>query len=57
MSKYIAPKGYEIITTGKVRTNDLCFADGEWKHPTKTDYKVLGSDVRNYYCVARKLKA
>lgn len=50
------PKGYSVISIGRVRRSDLCFEAGSqtWGHPTLLDYQRLGSRVPSYHCVARK---
>ena len=53
-----APVGYVLVDEGKVRSSDLCFCiyDGLWGHPTMEDWRILGSNIHDYYAVARKLK-
>jgi hypothetical protein len=51
------PKGYEIVTTGKLRRGDLAHSDqNEWNRPTKVDFDILGKEVGAYYCIARPIK-
>ncbi len=54
-AKDAPPKGYVIITEGRVRSSDMVWGpDSGWGHPTPTDYECLGSDVIFYYAVARR---
>lgn len=50
------PNGYQIITVGKVRPDDLVWdsLENTWGRPTPVDYRNLGSDVQTFYRVARR---
>jgi hypothetical protein len=50
------PAGHVEITDGDVRTLDLVWdiTAERWAHPTPTDFKMRGRDVRRYFRVARR---
>lgn len=57
LNEITSPEGYEFVIDGKVRSSDLCWGSNtkSWGHPTKLDWATLGSDVKNYYAVVRKI--
>jgi hypothetical protein len=55
----IVPKGYTIISNGKLETTDYVWnqKDWLWEHPTKTSFSTIGSEIEGTnWIVARKLQ-
>lgn len=52
----VVPAGHVVVTDGDVRTLDLVWdiTAERWAHPTPTDFKMRGRDVRRYFLVARR---
>lgn len=52
------PENHELILQGNLRSSDWLWSpdDKKWMHPTREDFKCIGSDIQDYYFVARKVK-
>lgn len=46
------------VVDGKVRSSDFVWdiQSNDWRHPNSQDRAMLGTDVKSYYAVCRKIE-